>query len=316
MILEKKSTAGKINLKSVFPVLGLILVTLFFILGTRGELVAKSNLEVITNQAFSIMLAGVGATFVYAHGGIDLSIGAMQGLCILLVTVLLKKDFSVLTVLIIAILIGILCGFLVGFIHSLLKIPPFIVSICMQYILRGIVTTATAREQFRIPPFFAKYDSWANKIVILLLVVAAGYYLFEYSRIGKYIKAIGGNEIVAKLSGINVSKYKIIAYSIGGLCVGITGFLAAARQGGVNPTSGQSFEMDVLIAVVLGGLPLSGGAASKITCAITGALTIAVLSNGFILMGVNANMIEGIKGVIFIITVFLTINRKKGEVVK
>lgn len=316
MTLEKSRFTGKINIKAVIPILGLLLVVLVFVIGTKGELVTKSNLEVITNQAFSIMLAGIGATFVYAHGGMDLSIGAVQGLCILVVTVLLRNDFTVLAVLAIALVIGVTCGFAVGSIHVAFRIPPFIVSICVQYILRGIVTTATAREQFRTPPFFSKYDSWGNKIVILLVVILLGYYLFEYTRVGKYIKAIGGNETVARLSGINVNKYKIAAYAIGGFCVGITGFLAAARQGGVNPTSGQSFEMDVLIAVVLGGLPLSGGAVSRISCAIIGALTIAVLSNGFILMGVNANMIEGIKGVIFIITVFLTYNRRKGEVVK
>lgn len=101
-----------------------------------------------------------------------------------------------------------------------------------------------------------------------------------------------------------------------GGAVGVVGFFAAARGGAVYPQSGSGFEMDVLIALVLGGLSLSGGASCKLRCAVIGALTIAVMSNGFILLGAPQNAIEGIKGFIFIAVVALSYERTRGQVIK
>ena len=158
-------------------------------------------------------------------------------------------------------------------------------------------------------------DQWGLKIAVLLVVLVISFFMFNYTRFGKYERAIGGSEVVAKLSGVNVARYRTLAHVLAGAYTGIVAFFATARASTVYPASGQSFEMDVLIALVLGGLSLSGGSSTRIRCAVLGALTIALMENGFILVGVDPNAIQGIKGLIFIATVIFSYERKKGQVV-
>jgi ribose transport system permease protein len=303
-------------IKSLIPLAGLVFVLLLFIILTQGRLLNTSNLVVITNQAFFTMLAGVGAVFVYAYGGIDLSIGSLQGVCSLVVVLMLRQGFSFTLVFFASIIFGIISGLMCGGSAAFIGIPVFVTSLCMNYILRGIVQTATAKEMMYVPPEFIKVDNWAIKVLFLLVIIAIGYYVFNYTRIGKYMKALGGSQKVAQLSGVMVKKYQIISHMILGGCVGIVGFFAAARAGCVYPASGIGFELDVLIALVLGGLSLSGGHTTRVRCAIIGAMTIAIMSNGFILIGTDPKAIEGIKGIIFIITVILSYERKKGQIIK
>lgn len=311
----EKANKKKVNLRNMIPMLGLVFVFLLFLALTRGSLVRFSNVEVITNQAFGIMLVGAGAVFIYAHGGIDLSLGSLQGICILFIVLLVRAGWNPVLVMIVSILTGIVSGALVGGSSVVFGIPVFITSLCMNFIMRGTLTVATAKGMMYLPEHFVALDRWGLKIAVLLVILVVSFLMFNYTRFGKYEKAIGGSSVVAKLSGVNVSRYRILAHVLTGAYVGVSAFFSAARAGSVFPASGQGFEMDVLIALVLGGLSLAGGASTKIRCAVLGALTIAIMENGFVLIGTNPNAIQGIKGLIFIVTVIFSFERKKGQVV-
>lgn len=306
----------KFNVRTVAPLLGVIFVVALFSILSGGKLLIPSNLEVITSQAFFTMLAGIGAMFVYSHGGIDLSIGSLQGMCTLVVVLLLRAGCPWLLALVASIGVGLLSGFLTGGLSVWLGISVFITSLCMNFIMRGIVQTVTATAMMYVPPEFVSIDNWGLKAVTLAAVLLIGVLVFNYTRVGKYEKALGGNARAAELAGVNVRKYRILAHMILGATVGVVGFFAAARAGCVYPASGSGFEMDVLIALVLGGLSLAGGASSKMRCAVIGALTIAVMANGFVLLGTPQNAIEGIKGAIFIVVVAVSYERTRGKVIK
>lgn len=306
----------KFNVRTVAPLLGVIFVVALFSILSGGKLLIPSNLEVITSQAFFTMLAGIGAMFVYSHGGIDLSIGSLQGMCTLVVVLLLRAGCPWLLALVASIGVGLLSGFLTGGLSVWLGISVFITSLCMNFIMRGIVQTVTATAMMYVPPEFVSIDNWGLKAVTLVAVLLIGVLVFNYTRVGKYEKALGGNARAAELAGVNVRKYRILAHMILGATVGVVGFFAAARAGCVYPASGSGFEMDVLIALVLGGLSLAGGASSKMRCAVIGALTIAVMANGFVLLGTPQNAIEGIKGAIFIVVVAVSYERTRGKVIK
>lgn len=306
----------KFHIRTVAPLLGVIFVVALFSILTGGKLLVPSNLEVITSQAFFTMLAGIGAMFVYSHGGIDLSIGSLQGMCTLVVVLLLRAGCPWLPALLASIGVGLLSGFLTGGLSVWLGISVFITSLCMNFIMRGIVQTVTATAMMYVPPEFVSIDNWGLKAATLVVVLLIGILVFNYTRVGKYEKALGGNARAAELAGVNVRKYRILAHMILGATVGVVGFFAAARAGCVYPASGSGFEMDVLIALVLGGLSLAGGASSKMRCAVIGALTIAVMANGFILLGTPQNAIEGIKGAIFIVVVAVSYERTRGKVIK
>lgn len=316
-----KNKAGRImdtvagtDLKNLIPIGGLVLITVLFVFLTDGVILTATNLKAISNQAFSIVLVGIGATFVYSMGELDMSLGGLFGVCVLITTTAVRT-FSAGAGLALSVAAGAASGCILGMLCVFLRVSSFIASICMSYILRGILAVATAQAMLTIPPTFSRYDNWGLKGFIIAAMLALGFYLMEYTRFGRYTRSIGGSRIVSRYSGINVNLYVILAHIAAGLCTGLAGFMGAARYGGVNPTTGQSFELDVLIAAVLGGLPLSGGAKAKIQCVIIGGLTIAMLANGMVLIGIPANAVQGIKGFIFVFSVWLTFKRKKGEII-
>ena len=312
--MNSKGKGKGIDKRTFLSFLGLVIVCAAFAILTKGSSLKQSNLITIFNQTFFIMVAGIGATFVYAHGGIDLSIGALQGICVF-VAVKLMIEYNLAIAAVASIALGAFSGLLLGGISVYAQIPVFIAGLALQYVWKGILKVATSKEMINIPVSYTWIDNWGVKLVILILVFGIVSYLFSYTRFGRYVKAIGGNREVARLSGVQVKKYTILSYVVLGVCVGIGAVLSGIRAGGVNPNSGSGFEMDVLIAVVLGGMPLNGGAGARVICGVVGALMIVIIENGFVLMGADPNLVGGIKGIIFIITVFITFARKKEQVI-
>lgn len=314
-LISKARRNEKISM--VIPFLGIVFIVIFFAIVTKGNTLTASNLNNIMNQSFNIIIVAVGAVFVYSHGGMDMSVGAVQGLAsVVVASLILKGAIPEWMVLPISILVGLAAGFMTGAIHVTIGVPAFVVSLCMRYIATGITRTATSAKDLYIP--YNNFSFWNNgflKLMVLLLVIVISYIAFEYTRIGKYLKAIGGNKTTAFQSGINVKKYIVLAYMILGSTVGLVAFFGLTRTGVVSSSTGQGFELDILTAIVLGGFPLSGGAKSKIRSAILGAITVAVLTNGLVLWGVDPNIIGGIKGVLFLIIVYISYERKKGEIV-
>lgn len=310
-------TRKKEKLSMIIPFFGIIFITGFFAIVTKGNTLTPSNLNNIMNQSFSIIIVAVGAVFVYSHGGMDMSVGAVQGLSsVVVASLILQGAIPGWMVLPVSVLVGTVTGFTTGAIHVTIGVPAFVVSLCMRYIATGITRTATSAKDLYIP--YSDFSFWNKgliKLMVLLLVIGIGYITFKYTRVGKYLKAIGGNKITAGQSGINVKKYTVLAYMILGSTVGLVSFFSLTRTGVVSSSTGQGFELDILTAIVLGGFPLSGGAKSKISSAILGAITVAILTNGLILWGADPNIINGIKGVLFLIIVYLSYERRKGEVV-
>lgn len=301
-------------LSKVLPLLGLIALTLVFTLITGGRFLAGNNMQVLLNQAFNVLVAGIGATFVYAHGGMDLSIAGLAGACMCLLAFLLTRVHWVIALLA-TVVLGMFSGFATSGISIGLNIPAFIVSICVNNIWRGVVLTITAQEWLEAPAYFLAFDNWIVKITVLAVLIAVGYYMFDFTRIGKDMKAIGGNANVAELSGVRVTRQKTLAYVIMGIFTAFAAFFSLARVGVASSTSGNGLDMDVLIALLLGGLPLTGGAGSRMSCAVVGAFSLAVLGNGLLLCGVTPNAVDGVKGAVLIFTVFATMRKNRGQVV-
>ena len=180
-----------------------------------------------------------------------------------------------------------------------------------MYMCRGILNTVCAKEKYSVPVYIYNYDNWTVKIVVLVVAFIICYLLFEKSWIGKANKAIGGNPLAAQQAGVNVERTKMIAYLISGITVGVGGFILMARAGSVSTSTGQGLEMNVITALVLGGVPLSGGSRAKMIGALIGSLSVIVLRNGLIILGVNERVIEGIQGLVLLIIVFLTYIKNK-----
>lgn len=271
-------------LARVIPFLGLAFVIVFFTVVTGGRLLSASNLPNVVNSCFTIMLASVGAIFVYAHGGIDLSIGALQGLCITLSALVIAADIqNVWLAGLMCVGMGLASGCITGLLRAYLGVPAFIASIAVMYIWRGIMSTVILNNQVVFPAAYSSYDNPPAKLAVLIVTIVVGYILFEFTTIGKIQKAIGSNPVAVDCTGINTRFYIPLAHMFLGLCVGIGVIFTTPRYSIVTAAAGQGLEMDVLIAILIGGMSITGGAGSRLRCAVIGSATMALLNNGFAL---------------------------------
>lgn len=313
--LEKKA-AQKQRINTIIPYLGLVFIVLFFIIVTEGKFISADNIGNLINQGFVLVLIAIGSSFVYAHGGMDFSIGAVSGVAQLVCGLLILADVPLPICILACIAVCVVGSCCTASISLFLGVPVFIGSMCVRTSFTGILKTVVSTSDISI--LFSDYAFMNNtvvKAVIMIVVILIGYYLFNYTVIGKYNKALGGNVVTARQAGVNDRKYIFIAYMIMGICVGIASVFAFFRTGKVTSYSGNGYEFNIMMAIVLGGFPMTGGDRSKISSAIIGALTVTCLSNGLQLWGLDALLVSGVKGVLFVIIVALSYDRSAGKLV-
>jgi len=299
------------RLKKLIPFLGIILMILIFEAGSHGKLLTRGNVNSIINQTVYVAVMAFGAVFVYSHGGMDLSYGGVLGFSVL-IGILVANTGVPVAVVILANIISALAWFLLnGFVSVYLKVSSFIVSLCVMYMCRGILNTVCAKQKFSVPVYMYSFDSVPIKLSVLVVSFIVCYLLFEKSPVGKANKAIGGNPVAARLSGIHTERTRMLAYVISGITVGVSAFILMARAGSVSTSTGQGMEMNVVTALVLGGVPLSGGSRVKMTGSLVGSFSVIILRNGLIILGVNERVVEGIQGIVLLLLVLLTYVKNK-----
>ncbi len=313
--MEKRTKASNNN-STMGILVALIALCVILSLASKSFLTTSNLLNVLQQISINFTIA-IGMSFIILLGGIDLSVGSNTAFCGLIMAILMKNAMVPVWL---SILIGILCAGLVGLINgtliTLFNLPPFIATLGMMSIARGIAYTITAGQPiYTFPPSFTGITARVMGIplitiiiMILLFVVAA--YALKYMKYGRYIYAIGGNENCAKLSGINVKKVKCLAYVISGFCCGIAGMLLTSRLDSAVPTNADGAEMDAIAAVVIGGISMNGGE-GKLTGTLIGALIIGVIGNGLNLLNVPQGAQKMVKGLIILIAVIVDVLRRR-----
>lgn len=301
-------------MKDIVPYIGLIALIILFALTTNGRFTAARNLTNIIGQSMVTMIAACGSVFVMAHNNLDFSLG---GGCALVAALsfLVTKGQNLFLTLLACIFFGVCCGMVTALIHVKGKIPAFMAGMCIMFVGRGVVEGMASNMVMNLPASSAKYANNLFYLCFIVIVFVIATILFNYTKIGKAQKMIGSNPKTAQLSGIAVGKYKTIAFAISGVTLGISAFLTMIRIGSVTKTIGSGLETDVLIALTLGGIPLTGGTGTKVRAAFVGTLTYYVLGNGLTIWGLNASVIYIVKSVIFLITVFITMERSSQKYV-
>jgi ribose transport system permease protein len=329
--LNSLRQAGK-RLGPYAPLLSLIVLSLLFAL-LSPRFFSLRNFVGIANEAAPILVLGMGLTFVIILGSIDLSVEGVLALSGVIIAQLVRNDFNrnnygwlgVLA----AVLIAGAMGFLNGLIHTRLRIPSFMATLAMQYVGLGLATVllggnfvqindrqirGLALNQFpdisQAPDFGLPYVTW---IAIICFVVA--FVIQRYTKIGRYMYAIGGGEDLAVLSGVRVNRYKVIIFTLAGLFSGIVGLIQVARVSIGSAGLGGGMLFTSITAVVVGGTALSGGEGGVLNT-LVGVLIVTVLHNGMILLGVNPYIQQAIQGLIIVVAVALTINRARLKIIK
>ncbi|WP_244796573.1 ABC transporter permease subunit [Caballeronia grimmiae] len=296
----------------------LILLCIGFGIVTDG-FSSLQNMSIVTQQASINIVLAAGMTFVILTGGIDLSVGSV--LSAAAVTALLASNLQGMGWLGIpaALAVGLGFGVVNGALIALLKLPPFIVTLGSLTAVRGIARLIghdTTIFNPQLPFAFIGNDTvlgvpWL--VIIALAVVIISWFILRRTVLGLRIYSVGGNPEAARLSGIKVWGIQMFVYAISGLLAGLGAVMSAARLYAANGLQlGQSYELDAIAAVILGGTSFVGGVGS-IVGTLIGALIIAVLSNGLVLLGVSDIWQYIIKGLVIIGAVALDRYRQRGS---
>lgn len=278
---------------------------------------SAAKLSTLMSDVIVTALMSVGAVFVYALGNMDISIGAQVGVYATLMVLLGNSTGTLAAGIGASLAITIVIGIISGAAGEKLNIHPIIPSLVFMMVLNGIRSIVYnkmgTRNMSLVNVDYSLFkQAWFMLLVLVLEVLVVGF-LFNFTRFGKNAKAIGANKTVAEQCGVNIVKYKIICYVVTGVCVVVAAVFQMGYTGSASDATGTGFEMNVMVALILGGMKLSGGMGAKVSCAVVGAFTYALLDVGLPLIGIPNNMTFLVKAVIFIAVVLMTC-RQKGSV--
>lgn len=304
----------KINVTwgDLVPVIAFVIIFLFFSITSKGKLLSSFNLQLLIDQSMQVIILGCGMLFVVAQGSIDLSVGVNLALSGVVATYVANVTGVPWLLFPVALLVGALVGAFNGFLVAKCHVSSFMMSIAMLIGLRGIVNFLltqfdTASAQY-IPAETAFITTAPVKFIAFFVVVIIAAYVFEFTRIGRYSRAIGANEVTSKCIGISVTKVKWEAFIISGLMAGVGALFSLASIGGTSMQMGSFMEMKTAMAIFFGGVLVTGGFTAKFYKLILGSLSITLIINGLALIGKSESQIsESVEGVLLLLILFITI---------
>ncbi|MFB7994139.1 substrate-binding domain-containing protein [Streptomyces sp. NPDC056002] len=317
----KSSTAGAGGLRRVLldnGALSALVVLVIAMSLLSGDFLTTQNLLNVGVQAAVTAILAFGVTFVIVSAGIDLSVGSVAALsATVLAWAATSAGVPVWIAVILAVVTGVACGFVNGALISYGKLPPFIATLAMLSVGRGLSLVISQGSPIPFPQSVSRIGDtlggWLPVPVLVMVVMGLiTALILGRTFIGRSMFAIGGNEEAARLSGLRVKRQKVVIYALSGLFAAVAGIVLASRLTSAQPQAAQGYELDAIAAVVIGGASLSGGV-GKASGTFIGALILAVLRNGLNLLSVSAFWQQVVIGVVIALAVLLdTVRRKAG----
>jgi ribose transport system permease protein len=289
--------ARKVSLDKLMISIAFGALFIFFSLTARNFFTAR-NVLTLALQTSTITIMGIGVTFTIITGGIDLSIGSVVALSGTVAVMAANAGMPIWLAMVIGLLSGVLCGFLNGIIITGLKLPPFIATLGMMMVARGVVLTITNAMSKPAPDAFGhlgndtlfqhgrNFPGIAYPVFLMIIAAVVFGFFLRKTRMGRYTYAVGSNEEASRLSGIKVARVKLMVYMISGFCAALTGIILASRMVTSQPNGGVSYELNAIAASVIGGTSLMGGIGT-IGGAVIGSFIIGVLSVGLTMQGAS-----------------------------
>jgi len=297
----------KIDFKTLSQKYGLVIVFLILCLGlsllTDRFLTVNNTINVLRQSTINGIIA-IGMTYVILTAGIDLSVGSILALTGVVTASLLQSEgVPVAAAIIAGLSLGALLGFVNGAVITQSKVPPFVTTLGMMTIARGLALTFTGgRPITGLPDGFRVIGAGTLGPIPVPLFIAGiafilGYVILNHTTIGEYVFALGNNPVAARYAGINTNIYTIFVYIVAGILAALAGMILTARLNSAQPTAGLAYEFDAIAAVVVGGTSFAGGEGS-LWGTLLGVLVIAVLNNGLNLLNVSSFYQPVVTGVV------------------
>lgn len=299
-------------LRASLPIIGLIIVFIVFNALTKGNMWTSRKL--ILNQIYVVLISAVGVFFVMTLGGLDFSQGSIMGIASIVVCKL--SGVNMILAIVGGVVAGALIGAFNGYFYVNRKIKSFIVTICTMFLFRGFIKYMASNSPVAASMKVYDYDTTPIKLGITVAVLLISYVVFRFTKFGINLKAIGAGEKAVMFAGVKTDKVKFLIYVLAGAITGLAAFVNIVKNGSATANVGNQLETQILIALVLGGMPISGGAKVRFENVIVGSLLYIVLNNGLIMMGLTTQAMQLIQGVIFLIFVAIFADRENLSVIK
>ena len=314
---------GKQTIKERIPafasILGLvILIAAYYIIGGIRDANVSYGLKAIFNQSVVVALVATGAVFIYTLGSFDISLGAATGVSALLGAMAYNATGSLLVMFLVCVGVALIIGFINSTLASVFNLPIFVTTVAMMSVLSAFMliligwngTGDTIKVKARdVRPL----DNIPFKVCVLCVYLALCWFVFTLLPTGREARFIGGNPLCARLSGINEKRIAKIAAMISALGIGLGAFLTIIYAPTLNKDAAASIGMDVIIAIVFGGMPVSGGPRSRIFSAVVGAFSMGFLSQIMTMLNLGSGYGQMIKAAIFILVVFIALGNQRGK---
>lgn len=279
-------TKNKKMMISALPFVALVVLLAVFcgIVSSKGYRL-DMYIKIVFNEGIVLSIVATGAIFIYTLGSFDISLGAATLFAATLGVLTYNATENFALMIIVILLAGIVCSLVNSVLASIFHIPVFVTTVAMMSVLSAIAsqiitTKGGAVGGISIPSEVVKHlDNSAFKIGVLVIWVAICVFVFDYTKFGRREKFVGGNPICAQLSGIKYNTYAILGFLLAGVGVGIGAFMTLVYTPSVTTTTAVDIGMNIMVAIVFGGMPISGGARSKIYAAVVGGFSYIVLNN-------------------------------------
>lgn len=311
---QYRNLMDKPVVRDVLPMIGLLIIVILFAILTDGRIIQPFNINLLLSQTYMLMIAATGVFLIMTMGCLDFSQGSMLGISSIVICYL--SAYSIPLAIIGGMATGAAIGAINGFFHVKRKIPSFIVTICTMYLFRGLCAYLTTNSPVYAVGDIYKFNTIPVKLTLTIFALLLVFLIYHFSKVGYTLRAIGAGEKAARFAGIKVEKTKWLIYVVAGVITGFAAFINVIKVGSVTSTGGNMLETEILIALVLGGMPISGGAMVRYINVIIGVLTYKVLSTGLNMMGLPTEMQQLIEGVVFLIVVALFSDRKSLQIIK
>jgi ribose transport system permease protein len=289
--------ANKVSLDKIVIIGAFAALYLLFAVTAKNFFTVRNALT-LALQTSTITIMAIGVTFTIITGGIDLAIGSVVALTGTAAVMAANAGCPVWLAMAIGLATGVLCGLCSGLLITGLSLPPFIATLGMQMVVRGLVLTMTNAMSKPAPEAFGalgnatlfragrQFPGIAYPVLIMVAVALVFGFVLWKTKVGRYTYAVGSNEEAARLSGIRVARVKIAAYMISGFCAALTGVILASRMVTSQPNGGNNYELNAIASSVIGGTSLMGGIGS-VGGAVIGSFIIGVLSVGLTMQGTS-----------------------------
>ena len=298
---------------------GLVFCIIFFTIGTgiKGESIwSGDKLSTLIGDVIVTALMAVGAVFIYSLGNMDVSIGRQVGLYSTMLVLIGNATGSLLPGILACIAVAVIIGIINGAAGELLHMYSVISSVVFMMVISGITTIIYSNVGSKNISLsgvdLSFFRSPVNMVIVLVIEYLIIGYFFYFTKYGKYARSIGANQTAAAQSGVNIIKYRVIPYIFLAFCLVTASLFQMGYTGAASDATGTGFEMNVMVSLILGGMPLKGGMKSRLSCAIIGALTFSLLAVGLPIIGVPTRMTFMIKAIIFLVVVLITCRQKNG----